>query len=286
MSDFEAYEVFYSRVEAPYSPRQRSGYQVVYHSPALDLVSVREIEDHVRCFEATQVGRRLQYFHLSSGSVGLAVSQQIEPVNPQITDRAGRPGPFIAHCLVVEPQAFEMMGHNPFMLFDLDDVFVSDVEEMIEIRKTARSICSISAPTLEWEPNDYGFDMSEWDKANFGRLWDLAGDATDITKNHRTVAVQSEDESAVEALLKMWMIHLSIEARWPCTFNTFAEGCEPPAGAYWLIRTLRRAKQSSAIRIHLERRTVDYETPQAHAEMRELSEKLFTQMREAQGLED
>lgn len=285
MVTIQAYELFYSRVEAPYSLRNTSGYQVVYHSSALDKSDVKEIEDQMRCFESTQVPARYQYFHLTSGAVALAISQQIDSVDTRITDRAGRPGPFVSHCLVLRRDDFGLLGNNPFLLFDGEATFVTDVETMIETQQRQPverviEINDIPEPTIDY----HAIDVSGWNKSSFLHLWDIAADAKEIVASRRSVAVQTQDEGAIDALLRLWFIHLNPDFRLSCTFNTFVDGCEPPSGTYWMLGSVRRAKQSNAIRVHLDRCTVDYEAPHPSQAVREMAEKLFMLMREAQGI--
>lgn len=286
MVAIQAYELFYSRVEAPFSPRNRSGYQVVYHSPALDSASVREIENQVRCFEASQVSTRYQYFHLASGAVALALSRELDSVNTQITDRAGRPGTFITHCLVLQPDAFATLDNNPLAIFDADAAFVTEVDSMIATQQKRPTDRTVEIEPVEFVPDYQSFDISAWDKPAFLRLWDMAADAADITSRQRSVAVQAEDEGTTDTLLHLLLPHLDKQARLNCTFNTFVDGCEPLAGTYWMVGSRRRVKQSSAIRVNLDRQIVDYESPQPNPIMRDMAAQLFLLMREAQGLEE
>lgn len=286
MGVIQAHELFYSRVEAPFSTRNRSGYQVVYHSSALDSTSVREIENQVRCFEATQVSARYQYFRLASGAIALARSQEVDSVNTRITDRAGRPGPFLAHCLVLQPDVFASLDNNPLAIFDAEDAFVTDVEVMIAIQQKQPAARTLELEFTEAVPDYQSFDISGWDKSAFLRLWDLAADASDTLSRQRSVAVQTENEGTTDAFLRLLMTHLDKETRLICTFNTFVDGCEPLAGTYWMLGSRRRVKQPTAIRVHLDRRIVDYESPRPTPLIRDMAENLFLQMREAQGLEE
>jgi len=289
MAVIQAQEVFYSRVEAPYSTLNKSGYQVVYHSPSLDKSTVKEIENHLRCFESSQGETRYQFFHLTSGAVALAVSQVIDPVNTRITDRAGRPGPFLAHCIVLQPQDFLLLDNDPFRLFDEFDVFILDVEEMIEVQQRQPATRDIEIEVVDAQEEaqsiDYfDFDITDWKKESFLRLWALAEDASAITISKRSVTVQAQE--GIESLLRLFMAHLNVEQRFFCTFNTFVDGCEPSSGLYWMLGGTRRAKQSNAIRINLDRRDVSYDGAHMSAAMKEKAETLFAQLRESQIIDD
>lgn len=288
MAIIRAYEVFYSRVEGSYSLNNRTGYQVVYQSPGLHANVVHEVEGNVRCFDATQVGVRYQYFHLSSGQVAIAASQEIDPVSTQITDRAGRPGPFITHCLILDAGDFAQIGNNPFVVIESSDGFVLNVEAMIAIQRQAVPYRELEIELETDSETDYtSFDVEGWKPDMFARLWYVASDARTILASRRGVGLQAEDdEEKIYSVLRLLMQYLPSSLRYFCTFSTFVDSCEPAAGSYWALGGFRRTKLPNAIRVRLDRHTVDYETASPDSEITTLAQSVYVKLREAQGYDE
>ncbi len=282
-------ELFYSRVEAAYSLQNRSGYQVVYQSPDLPAAIGREIENNLRCFDTKSgVDLRYQYFHLSSGDVALAICQRIDEINTRITDRAGRGGPFVGHCLIVNAADFAAVNNDPFLFFNNEDQFVLEPEAMVAVQANQPLVREFVFPELvEDETHDYiAFDIEGWKQPAFSLLWQAAADAATIVHAQRGLAIQGDDEDQIYTLLQLILHHLPASLRFACTFNTFVDNCNPPGGVYWALGGFRRAKLPGAYRVRLDRASVDYQPASINTEMDTIAQTVFERLRSAQGLDE
>jgi len=281
-------ELFYSRVEASYSLTGKSGYQVVYHSPGLAAALVREVETQLRCFSGKEVEIRYQFFHLSTGQVAVAACQNLDEIDTQIVDRAGRSGPFIAHALVIEADVFEMLESNPFWLIDFADPFVLDVPTMIETQqsKPIARIIEFDVPDAEARVDYTVFDIQDWKLADFTALWLATASARDLVARGQVIGLQSEEAFDIIELLRLLFAHLSPVLRSALTFNTFVDNCQPLPGIYWAMGGYRRNPLSGAIHVRLDRRTLDYRAFQPDRDIELLAEQVYQRLRIAQGLAD
>ncbi|MBZ0297953.1 MAG: hypothetical protein K8L99_35700, partial [Anaerolineae bacterium] len=301
------HEVLYSRVEAAYSPKKRSGYQVVHHSRGLGTETVREIESNIRCFQAANVDTRYQYFQLSTGDIALALSREIEEIDTRIIDKAGRRGPFVAHCVVLDRASFARLENNPFRIFETDEVFVLDVPGMVDVqRKNAETrVVYVDQPdvvqaiddvspedndtTEEQTMVDYiSFDIEGWKVSDFVKLWLSAANAKSMREHNQMLALQTNGDRETEAyeLLRLMFHHLSPELRVACTFNTYTDGCPVTPGTYWSVAGTQRIRMSSVFTARLDRYTVDYRPPYTNRAVEDIARSVFKSLREAQGLDD
>lgn len=116
-------ELIFGRVEACYSPTNRSGFQTIFHTPSLNTADVKLIEDRVRTLDTEhRDAMRVQFFPLSGERFAITRTITIEP-DVEIVDRYRRGGAFLAHCFVIDRdllaqlqgQVFHAIGTLPWV---------------------------------------------------------------------------------------------------------------------------------------------------------------------------
>lgn len=130
----EVNQLIYSRVEAKYSPKGKTGFQTVYqHGLSPDVID--SIEERIRCFDTSAYNaKRIQFFPLDNKKFFISHTIPIK-THTEIIDRSGRPGAFLSHCIVLNVDEFEQFLQNdPFLLID-NFTFVKNADEML------RQIC-------------------------------------------------------------------------------------------------------------------------------------------------
>src|SRR5215469_956831 len=117
MPDLPIHHVIFTRVERAYSPRNVSGYQIVYQSPALDR-EVMQIEKRLQCFETGKRGsERYQFFWTDRDQAVVAKTVPLLHPDPEIID-SGQRDAFLAHALVIGQNAFANIKNDPFAVFE------------------------------------------------------------------------------------------------------------------------------------------------------------------------
>jgi len=287
MTTITVRDVFYSRVEASFSPRNRNGYQVFYHSPGLASDLVREVGGYQRCFEAQEVSIRYQYFALSSGDVVISASRELPSISSVITDRAGREGVFLSHSLVISIEDFAAIDFNPFAIIDADDAFILEIEAAIELQKNPVSARSIElSETFANEADYYSFPIVGWTKEQFANLWQSAAHAQTMLTNQLGIAVQAESEDEILSLLRLIIEHLPPEMRRACTFNSFIDGCEPVGGVFWAVGGIRKPRMANALRVRLDRKQAEAPPYLASSDIETLANDIYKELRIAQNLDE
>jgi len=267
MSEITAHQLFFSRIEANYSPEKRSGYQVVYSTNGITDADVAEITKRVQCYQTN--GRRYQYFHTASDKTVITCSDLL-PMNENyrtITDRSGRPGAFIAHCLVFSREDFDAVEADPFTIIDLDSnrdygpLFVVDADEMIKIQQEQRPALVLPVLARRDPVEMTALEAEGWSPDEFAKLWNLTESAHKLTEEGRSLMMQSAYPSRVFDLLNLLLYHAPQEARWHCTFDTGVDGCLPALGDFWAIIGERRISSSKLIHARVDQQKIDY-TPE------------------------
>ncbi len=259
MPTLQVDQLLFSRVEAEYSPEKRSGYQVVFSTCSSE--ESREIEKRLQCFRAEDDSlARYQYFWLSTGRIVITHTRVISgETDREITDRSGRPGAFLAHALVMSGENFRTIGFNPFVIIDQHEdnsIFVTDVQEMVRVQQanTKCTLQNLPSSTLQKDiPDEERFSKEELSK-----LFLVGHDAQEILENKQSVMMQSDDPSSILDWVRMIFYGLEADRRWFCTFDTYADGCMPATGDYWLVGGQRRNTSSKLIQVKLDSGKVEY----------------------------
>ncbi|MEM7128917.1 MAG: hypothetical protein AAF702_21470 [Chloroflexota bacterium] len=264
MANINAEQLFFSRVESEFSPDARSGYQVVYKTSGIVDEEAKEIEKRVQCFKADAVMARYQYFHTTTQKVVLTCSALIPETDTRITDKSGRPGAFVAHCLLLDRRAFSQIDNNPFVIFDVhhnrrNGLFVLEPENMIDVRAKQSGPINLQTMPMKEPDQDEANSLQEWNEVEFKKLWALGADAEEIINGNRSVMMRSEDEFAIQSVLKFLFFYLTPELRLHCTFDTFIDNCVPAPGVYWALGGERRNSNSRFIQANLDLCKVNYD---------------------------
>jgi hypothetical protein len=250
MKSIKAYQLLYSRIEAaafshlPNANIKRSGYQVVYHAPAI-AGDVPGIEKRVQCFQSRDDNlTRYQFFRTDSGMIAVTHSTRIE-TDKVINDQNGRPGIFIAHCLVIEPQDFrDTVKNDPFLIFnatvDGEYPFIYDAQNLLAVTEN-------NQPGVTLEIRDQEKPLPEnWDQEELYNLIELGEKGL----TDQSLALIGDIDSIEHAL--QLTFHLSYpDSRAGMSFDTFVDGCNPTPGTYWAVGSTRRISNSRFINVDL-----------------------------------
>jgi hypothetical protein len=245
----QAAQLLFSRVEPEYSPKKRSGYQVVYASPNLKADEITLIEKRVQCFQPKEGQTRRQFFILPAGQAVLTLSTLIDDPDPNVIDRSRRPGAFIAHAHVLSPAYFSAMRCDPFNLFQAhtssSPFFIDTVEDLVDEISEPR-------PVLEYDLKDRPAPSlpEGWSEENLHRFYDLAQQVHTQGQQISLLLVGSEDQ-VEEALSFAHYVSLPATRRL-LTFDSFADGCQPAPGSYWLVGMSKRVANARFLVVDLE----------------------------------
>jgi hypothetical protein len=260
-------ELFFSRIEAKYSPQSRAGYQVVYRTSGINDADSDTIEDRVQCFSGSEVDKRYQFFHLPSGNVAISVSQVLMEINREITDRNGRGGAFITHCYVLDRDAFARVGNDPFLLLEeelvqptepeRESVFELSVENMVAIQRRNRGPTQLAIAQLRPQPELLPEYMAGWSEDQFVELLKLVDQAEALTAQGNSLTMRSDDPMRLRNVLSLLIHTAPPELRFHCTFDTFVDGCAPRPGELWLLGSEERIRNAKMTQIDLDNATID-----------------------------
>lgn len=228
-------QMIYTRVEADYSVRLKSGFQVVYRGERLAQADVDQVEQRVQCFQAFQPGVvRRQFFVLPSGLAVVTRSVTIES-DPVITDRDRRRGAFIAHCLLVSKDDLAKLDYNPLPLFDACN-WVNDPRDMVARFGKATGIAPVLALDVATKSRRI---VSDWSLTEARKLVALALASADLAAAGRSVLLVGQPPAIAEALEVAFAL-MPRAPRLTCSFDTAIEGCSARPGQYWAVGAASR----------------------------------------------
>ena len=236
MPDLQIQHVIFARVERAYSPRNSSGYQIVYQSPALGRETT-QIEKRLQCFETgRQRKERYQYFWTEKGQAVLAKSVSLVQPDPDVIDRAQRDA-FLAHALVVSKEAFASVWNNPFAVFDAaerDGLFAEDVEQLVSYLRRDAPSEKLSTPIRKRSEVSYLLDNWQTEEELL-KLYQLGLQAPALSRQNQSIQLLAEEQEEILLLLDLMLVLIPPEYRVACTFDTCVDSCYPAAGAFWAV---------------------------------------------------
>ncbi len=228
-----AERLIYTRVEAAYSPRRSSGFQTVWKSESLTDAETAAVEKCVQCFRPSAGARRLQFFAIPSGKFVLSHTARIG-AHPEIVDRNGREGAFLAHCFLLPREDMAYIESDPFRFFAAN-LPLEGIEQLVADLGCGTGI----APPVEVVPEASRPDLSGWPALQAVRLLSLALRAGDLRRQSRTVPVTGDCDQ-IEQALRIAFCLTPIDKRQDCSFTSWAEGCPLERSLFWASGLPRR----------------------------------------------
>lgn len=251
MPDLQIHHVIFARVERAYSPRNFSGYQIVYQSPALGKETA-QIEKRLQCFETgRQRNERYQFFWTEKGQAVLAKSVPLLQPDPDVIDIAQRDA-FLAHALIVSKEAFASVWNDPFAIFEAaerDGLFAEDVEKLVGYLREEAPVEKLFAPTRKRAEVNYL--LENWRPEELLKLYQLGLQAPALRRQQQSILLLAEYQDEIFLLLNVILMLIPPEDRVACTFDTCVDGCYPAAGAFWAIGSSRGKSNPGFLSIRL-----------------------------------
>lgn len=239
-----AEQLVFARVEAPYSPNHRGGFQTVYRSQGLRPNVVEEIEKRVRCYhiQRDQPVERIQFFQVG-GAYGLSQTVPI-PGHPEIVDRMGRDGAFMVHCLLLDRTDLAAIDCNPFHVFASRDSFYRSLEPLIDEFGQATGRASRRKLHIRRQP----FPEITWPADAMESLARSTFSARRMTQEGDSVLIMG-DQAAIREALQLAFCLIPPSTRATCTFDSHIAGCPTPPGSYWAVGSTSRTSRDWFIEV-------------------------------------
>jgi hypothetical protein len=252
MPELRTQHVIFTRVERAYSPRNSSGYQIVYHSPMPEKV-VTQIEKQLQCFQTgAQKIDRYQFFWTENNQAVLAKSVPLHQPDPDVIDRAQRDA-FLAHALIVSREEFALVRNNPFAVFEAaerEGIFAEDAEQLVGYLQEKAPEEKLFTPMRR--PDQVSYLLDDWAEEELFKLYQLGVQASALSRQGQSLLLIAEDQGAIFELLSLLFALLpSSTYRAACTFDTCVDSCYPAAGTFWLAGGSREKNNPGFIPIHL-----------------------------------
>jgi hypothetical protein len=225
--------VIFSRVEARYSSKNTSGYQVVYSSDDIVAEDVLAIERRVKCFNyARNMGVvRHQFFWTPSKKATVVRSVPVEG-HPDIIDRDRRPGAFVAHAIILSEDDFNKIYNDPFAVFEqAHEVFTSSPEQLKDYLEgpAPPAIIDISNRKKLSPSTHLSLGVCE-------SLFDLGSSAFETLRSQNTTLfLKTENLESRYDIFSSVLFMVEAKDRIHCTFDTHVDTCEPKPGEYWAV---------------------------------------------------
>jgi hypothetical protein len=240
MEDIQGMQLIFTRVEERYSPKRKSGFQVVYHSKGLSNEEVEALQLRVRCYQPRKEPQaRFQFFRLPTGNFALAYSAPIES-HAEINDVYKAPGMYLAHCLVFTPQEFARAGNNPFKIFDAYRFVKMAVTMVDEFNQADFQEPACRVEVDPWSPGALRGGESWWPCSP---QWVSLVESAQTTLAKSNSLLLYGEEAGIHAALRAIFELAPLEARTACSFDTHIDGCSVKTGQYWAAGTASRQDQ-------------------------------------------
>lgn len=251
MPDLQVHHVIFTRVERAYSPRNSSGYQIVYQSPALGR-EVAQIETRLQCFETGRRGNeRYQFFWTEKEQVVLTKSVSLLQPDPDVIDRGQREA-FLAHALVVSKEEFDSVHNYPFAIFEAAEqvgLFAEDVEQLVSYLREKAPAERLATPKRKLA--DGGYLLGGWQLEDLWQLYRLGLQAPALSKQSQSLLLLAEDQNDIYVLLSLMLMLIPPAERGACTFDTCVDGCYPLAGTFWALGSSKGKNHPGLLPIRL-----------------------------------
>jgi hypothetical protein len=259
MPDLHIQHVIFTRVESAYSPRNSSGYQIVYQSSGLGKETT-QIEKRLQCFEpGRRGGERYQFFWTEKGQAVLTKSVPLLQPDPDVIDRAQRDA-FLAHALVVSKEEFASVRNDPFAVFEVaerEELFAEDVEQLVGYLHEKAPADRLATPIRKRAEVNYL--LEDWQPEELLKLFRLGLQAHVLSRHGQSILLISEDQDELFLLLNMIFMLIPPDERVACTFDTCVDGCYPTSGTFWLLGSGRGKNHAGFLPIRLRERRLESE---------------------------
>lgn len=246
-----AEQLVFARVEAPYSPHDRGGFQTVYRSQGLRPTVVEEIEKRVRCYhtERHQPVERIQFFQVGGA---YALSQTVPiPAHLEIVDKMRRDGAFMVHCLLLGRRDLAAIDYNPFHVFASRDSFYRSLEPLIDEFGQATGRASRRELRIRRQP----FAEITWPAETMESLARSALSAGCMTQEGNSILIMG-DQAAIREALQLAFCLVPPSTRTTCTFDSHIAGCPTTPGSYWAVGSTSRTARDWCIEVDASDRCV------------------------------
>jgi len=250
-----AWQHIYTSVEREQSPHDREGFQTLFYSQSgLTEAEVREMEARLVYFSSDVKAVKHLFSTTSTGK--LMVAQVVRLTEP---DRLGRTGRYLAHNLVLDPDAFARVESDPFLVFH-QFPFITTVAEALEQGDLQTG--DIPPVSLDLPPEAaHGLDAAKtWATEELKGLALLALRADQLASDRLAVAFigePSEAESALEAAL----LAVPTPLRPRCSFDTYFHLCNLVDTYYWALGLLEPPSNRRLIRVNVQSRLLEGTIP-------------------------
>lgn len=245
------HHVIFARVERAFSPRNSSGYQIVYQSPALGKETA-QIEKRLQCFETgRRRSERYQFFWTERGQAVLAKSVSLIQPDPDVIDIAQRDA-FLAHALIVSKEAFASVRNDPFAICEAaerEDLFAQDVEKLVGYLRQEAPVEKLFVPMRKRA--EVSYLLQYWRPEELLKLYQLGLQAPTLRGKQQSILLLAEDQDDIFLLLNVILMLVPPEDRVACTFDTCVDGCYPAAGSFWAMGSSRGKSNPGLLSIRL-----------------------------------
>jgi hypothetical protein len=250
-TEVQAWQHIYTSVERDQSPHEREGFQTLFYSASgLTEAEVREMEARLVYFPSDVEAVKRLCSTISTGKV--MVAQIVLLAEP---DRLGRKGRYLAHNLVFEPEAFERIGSDPFVVFR-QFPFITTVAQALE----KGDLQSGDIPSVSFEvalKPTHSIEAAEtWPVRDYGNLALLALRADRLTGDRLSVAFIGEP-AEVESALEVALFPVPTHLRPCCGFDTYFHDCNPVSTYYWGLGLLEIPSNRRLVRVDARSRRLD-----------------------------
>ncbi len=251
MNPWEACQQVYANVEKEQSPSGRGGFQTLFYTHGgLTESEVEEIEARMLYF-ASESERIKRVFYVTSS--GRPVVAQI--IGLPDTDRAGRKGRYLAHCLTFNAGAAELVASRLFGLFDCFS-FVTTVDQALAQGDWATgNIPALTVALPDGAADDPRDAAQSWPVAELRQLGLLGLRAEKLASQQSIVALIGQPEEIERALRAVFLIVPSALLR-HCTFDTGFYRCNVVGCNYWAVGLPERTGHPRFVEVDASRRRV------------------------------
>lgn len=231
MVKIHAKQLFYTRVEADYSPVNEPGYQIVYQSSGIPSSLVPKIEERINCFSELKTSFNGKYIYFVSDNHAILCHSVPIEANPIISDTVRRNVVFIAHVLIINLSDFQLINNNPFIIFELKNLFKKDISEIVDAFGPASGV----APSKIIEIPDTQITVApDIPYSQIKNSIALSFLAKQKIEHNQSVYLQGTQHEIWKHLYNLF-IYLPPSARLNCPFDSFITGCSVPEKSFMFL---------------------------------------------------